>query len=87
MTPLFIPFALFILNGAYVHSFTVDNPKTFEECMHDVADATKKASSSLPPGGKIVGGCLPLPAGVRAPQSKEPLDKKSLDPESHSGTI
>lgn len=87
MTPLFIPFALFILNGAYVHSFTVDNPQTYAQCMEATAHAVKEASAKAPEGGKVIGGCLPLPAGVRAPQSKEPLDKKSLDPESHSGTI
>lgn len=73
--PLFIPFAVFLMNHAYVHSFTTD--KVYEsktECMQDVQKAVTEATEKAPDGASVIGGCLPLPEGTELPT--DPKAKK-----------
>jgi hypothetical protein len=75
---LFIPFAIFLLNGSFLHAEIYDRVFTSQEkCMESVKGAISKALEDVPDGGSIKGGCLPLGDGVKAPQ-KDP--RASTDP-------
>lgn len=66
--PLFVPFAVFLLNQSYVHSEVYDKVYTSKtECMADVTQAVQNALEKAPEGSGIVGGCLPLPQGTKPP--------------------
>lgn len=85
--PLFVPFAIFLLNGTFVHSETYDIPMPWDKCMHEVAEAVTEANRKAPEGGKVKGGCLPLGDDVtvapKAPKELTDASPKSgvpLDP-------
>lgn len=74
--PLFVPFAVFLMNHAYVHSFTTD--KVYEsktECMDVVTRAVASAMEKAPEGGQVIGGCLPLPEGTELPKAPKEAKK------------
>lgn len=74
---LYVPFAIFLMNSAFVHADIFDKPyPSLETCMDAVKMAGAKASESLPEGGSVKVGCLPLGEGViAAPRaSQEPTE-------------
>ena len=78
--PLFVPFAIFLMHDAFLHSDIYDKVYTSkQECMEDVSHAVQNATEKAPEGGRVIGGCLPLPEGT-----KPPVDAPK-SPQKHSG--
>jgi hypothetical protein len=67
----YIPFFIFLLNGSFHHAMTVDKPMSNELCLHEVSQAIGSAKN-LPDGGKIIGGCIPLPKDTTL-EPKDPV--------------
>lgn len=72
---LWIPVIIFSLNGAYLHSFTVDRVFNSSQECHSVIDPEVKAlleSGKAPEDGTVTGGCIVLPPSVKtAPKAPE----------------
>jgi hypothetical protein len=74
----FIPFLIMYLNGDPTGVATAKSPyPTQDECMKAIqAAVTNLNESGLPAaGGKILGGCLPIPPPPDTPPAKPPVHK------------
>lgn len=70
---LFVPFAIFLLNNAFVHAEFYDKVYTDKtKCELAVQHAADDAIQTLPDGASVTVACLPLPSRATLPASKDP---------------